>query len=87
MTHHRRRLLFASVHSYVDPSSGAALATRDLMELMAARGWECSALTAGLLDHEQDTPFGMCWIHSACLMTRPGCSWSGAASAPCTSSR
>jgi glycosyltransferase involved in cell wall biosynthesis len=59
MTDHRPRLLFASVHSYLDPSSGAALATRDLLELMAARGWECRALTAGLLDYEQDTPFAI----------------------------
>ena len=36
-----RRLLFAFVHSYVDPSSGAAMATRDVLELMASRGWEC----------------------------------------------
>lgn len=50
-----RRLLFASVHSYVDPSSGAALATRDLLELMASRGWDCRALTAGLLDYEKET--------------------------------
>jgi glycosyltransferase involved in cell wall biosynthesis len=48
--------LFASVHSYVDPSSGAALATRDLLELMASHGWECRALTAGLLDYVMDTP-------------------------------
>ena len=32
------RLLFASIHGYLDPSSGAALATRDLLELLAARG-------------------------------------------------
>jgi glycosyltransferase involved in cell wall biosynthesis len=51
------RLLFASVHSYLDTSSGAAIATRDLLELMAARGWECRALTTGLLDYEQETPF------------------------------
>jgi glycosyltransferase involved in cell wall biosynthesis len=59
VTDHRPSLLFASVHSYLDPSSGAALATRDLLELMAARGWECRALTAGLLDYEQDTPFAI----------------------------
>ena len=29
------RLLFASIHSYLDPSSGAALATRELLELLA----------------------------------------------------
>jgi glycosyltransferase involved in cell wall biosynthesis len=51
-----RRLLFASIHSYIDPSSGAALATRDLLELMAARGWDCRALSCGLLDYEEETP-------------------------------
>jgi glycosyltransferase involved in cell wall biosynthesis len=51
-----RRLLFASIHSYIDPSSGAALATRDLLELMAARGWDCRALSCGVLDYEEETP-------------------------------
>ncbi len=50
------RLLFASIHSYIDHSSGAALATRDLLELLAARGWDCRALTAGVLDYEKETP-------------------------------
>src|SRR5437868_11992732 len=52
MTH---RLLFASIHSYLDPSSGAALATRDLLELLAARGWDCRALGCGVLDYEEET--------------------------------
>jgi glycosyltransferase involved in cell wall biosynthesis len=52
------RLLLASIHSYLDPSSGAALADRDLLELLAARGVDCRALTAGILDFEQDTPLG-----------------------------
>ncbi len=50
------RLLFASIHSYLDPSSGAALATRKLLELMAAHGWDCRALTCGVLDYERETP-------------------------------
>jgi glycosyltransferase involved in cell wall biosynthesis len=50
------RLLFASIHSYLDPSSGAALATREVLELMAARGWDCRALTCGVLDFAQETP-------------------------------
>ena len=50
------RLLFASVHGYLDPSSGAALGTRDVLELLAARGVDCRALTAGLLDYDRDTP-------------------------------
>src|ERR1700688_3558725 len=50
------RLLFASIHSYLDPSSGAALATRELLELLAARGWDCRALTCGVLDYQNETP-------------------------------
>jgi hypothetical protein len=47
-----RRLLFASVHSFLDPSSGAALATRDVLELLATRGWDCRAHGCGVLDYE-----------------------------------
>ena len=50
------RLLFASIHSYLDPSSGAALATRELLELLAARGWDCRAFTCGILDYQNETP-------------------------------
>jgi glycosyltransferase involved in cell wall biosynthesis len=51
-----QRLLFASIHSYIDPSSGAALASRELLELLAARGWDCRALTCGVLDYQDNTP-------------------------------
>jgi glycosyltransferase involved in cell wall biosynthesis len=50
-----KRLLFVSLHSYLDPSSGAALCTRELLERLNARGVECRAFTAGLLDYEQET--------------------------------
>jgi glycosyltransferase involved in cell wall biosynthesis len=50
------RLLFASTHSYLDPSSGAALATRELLELLAGRGWDCRALACGVLDYQNETP-------------------------------
>jgi hypothetical protein len=49
------RLLFASTHSYVDPSGGAALCTKELLELLAARGMDCRVFCAGILDHEQET--------------------------------
>ena len=49
------RLLFASIHSYLDPSGGAALSTRELLELLAARGADCRVLTAGVLDYERET--------------------------------
>jgi hypothetical protein len=51
-----RRLLFASIHSYLDPSSGAALATREVLQLFAARGWDCRALSCGVLDYAEETP-------------------------------
>ena len=50
------RLLFSSIHSYLDPSSGAALATRELLELLAARGMDCRVLCTGVLDYERETP-------------------------------
>src|SRR5271166_1046722 len=34
-------LLFSSIHCYLDPASGAALCTRELLELLAARGKDC----------------------------------------------
>lgn len=49
------RLLFASIHCYLDPSGGAALSTRELLELLAARGWDCRALTCGVLDYQRET--------------------------------
>jgi glycosyltransferase involved in cell wall biosynthesis len=52
----RLRVLFASTHGVLDPSSGAALCTRDLLELLAARGHDCRAVSTGVLDFEADTP-------------------------------
>src|SRR5438105_3648260 len=49
------RLLFASIHSYLEPSGGAALSTRELLALLATRGADCRALTAGVLDYERET--------------------------------
>jgi hypothetical protein len=44
-----------SSHCYLDPSSGAALCTRELLELLAARGMDCRVLTIGILDPERET--------------------------------
>ncbi len=49
------RLLFSSIHCYLDPSSGAALCTREMLELLAARGSDCRVLTSGILDPERET--------------------------------
>ena len=53
-----RRLLFASCHGYVDPSSGAACATRDVLEMLAACGVECRVLSTAVLDYDRDTAVG-----------------------------
>jgi hypothetical protein len=50
------RLLFGSYHCYFDPSSGAALATRDLFELMASRGWPCEVFCGPQQDFEAQPP-------------------------------
>ncbi len=31
-----KRLLFASIHSYLDPSSGAAMASREVLECLGS---------------------------------------------------
>jgi hypothetical protein len=49
------RLLFASTHGYLDPSSGAALGTRELLEALTARGADCRVLSTGVLDYERET--------------------------------
>ena len=53
---HKPRLLFCSWHSYLDPSSGAALATRDLWELLASRGWPCKVFCGAALDFDGAIP-------------------------------
>ncbi len=49
------QLRFASIHGLLDPSSRAAIATRELLELLSGRGSECRAFTAGVLDDEEET--------------------------------
>ncbi|MGZ3301215.1 MAG: hypothetical protein ACXWO3_10115 [Isosphaeraceae bacterium] len=49
------RLLFSSIHCYLDSSSGAALCPRKLLELLAGRGMDCRALTTGILNPERET--------------------------------
>jgi glycosyltransferase involved in cell wall biosynthesis len=47
------KILFSSFHSYFDPSSGAALSTRDLLELLTKRGWPCRVFCASQMDFEE----------------------------------
>ena len=56
---------------YLDPSSGAVLATRELLELMAVRGWDCRALTCGVLDYRRETSVDEL-SKSSSSRTRPG---------------
>jgi hypothetical protein len=46
----RRRLLFASCHSHIDPSSGAAVSVRVLLQQLAASGWQIRTFCGPLLD-------------------------------------
>jgi hypothetical protein len=46
---------FSSIHCHLAPPSGAALRTRELLELLAGRGTDCRVLSAGVLDHERET--------------------------------
>src|SRR5262249_46816541 len=48
-----RARLFSSYHNYFDSSSGAALATRDLLEMLAARGTPCGVLCGAKADFER----------------------------------
>ena len=54
----KHRLLFCSYHCYWDHSSGAALCTRELLELLAQRGWSCRALCGPHLDLEHAPVLG-----------------------------
>jgi hypothetical protein len=42
------------IHSDLDPSSRAAVTTRELHELLARRGMDCRALSAGVPGHERE---------------------------------
>jgi hypothetical protein len=49
------RLLFSSIHCYLDLCSGAALCRRELLEMLASRRIDCRVITAGVLDYERET--------------------------------
>jgi hypothetical protein len=50
------RLLFCSYHCYSDQSSGAALCTRELLELLSQRDWSCRVFCGPHLDFEETPP-------------------------------
>ena len=52
-----RRILFASAHSVLDCSSGAAVATLGLLQALAATGFQCQAFCTPRRDLHHDVPF------------------------------
>jgi hypothetical protein len=50
-----KRLLFASIHCYLAPSSGVARCTRELLEAPAARGADRRVFSAAALDSQHET--------------------------------
>jgi glycosyltransferase involved in cell wall biosynthesis len=46
-------VLLCTYHNYCDPSSGAALSSRDLLEMLARFGWSCRVFCGPLLDFER----------------------------------
>ncbi|MCF7976823.1 MAG: glycosyltransferase family 4 protein [Chromatiaceae bacterium] len=47
------RVLWASLYSLLDVSSGAALAVREMLQQLSRRGYEVSVLGASIFDHER----------------------------------
>jgi hypothetical protein len=46
-------VVFASPYCLIDYSSGAAVATRDLLQLLASHGWNVRVFCGGTLDFER----------------------------------
>jgi len=44
------RVLLVAHHAYIDPASGAARCVRAMMEILAAAGHDCAAVTSGRFD-------------------------------------
>jgi glycosyltransferase involved in cell wall biosynthesis len=51
------KVLFASVHSIVDPSSGAATACLDQLATLARMGFQCEAFCTSMLDTHEEVRF------------------------------
>ncbi|WP_169973287.1 glycosyltransferase [Tautonia rosea] len=49
-----RRILFASHHCYLDDSNGAAVASREMMQALARRGFGVEVLSGSMLDLDED---------------------------------
>jgi len=67
------RLLFCSYHSYLDPSSGAAQSTRDLLEMLAGHGWKCAVLSGPEIDLGKKASFeNILRAENPAFQVRPG---------------
>jgi glycosyltransferase involved in cell wall biosynthesis len=53
----RRKLLFASVHSILDFSNGASVATLDVLQGLTTHGFECQAFCTAKMDLETEVNF------------------------------
>ena len=52
--HPLRRVLFASAHSIVDFSNGAAVASLDVLRALGSAGFDCQAFCTSRLDFRED---------------------------------
>ena len=52
-----RRILFASVHSILDNSNGASVATLDVLQGLSTHGFECQAFCTAKLDLQAEVSF------------------------------
>jgi GT2 family glycosyltransferase/glycosyltransferase involved in cell wall biosynthesis len=55
--HAANKILFASVHSILDFSNGASVATMDVLQGLTARGFECQAFCTAKLDLQTEVSF------------------------------
>jgi hypothetical protein len=53
----KKRILFASVHSVLDFSNGASVATLDILQGLASLGFECQAFCTAKLDIHDEVSF------------------------------
>ena len=53
----KKRILFASVHSVLDFSNGASVATLDILQGLTTLGFECQAFCTAKLDLQNEVSF------------------------------
>jgi hypothetical protein len=66
------RVMFASYHCFRDPSSGAAVCTRDLFSALSKRGCACSVFTGPHLDDRAAPPMAIALRDRPGIQTIPG---------------